>query len=262
MFTKATKSQARLRCACFGPAGAGKTFSCLRIAAGLAAATAGRVALIDTERGSASKYADRFEFDTCALDNRTIDGYLKALEAAAEAGYAVLIIDSLSHAWQELLADMNRIARARFGGNTWAAWSEGTPRQRRFVDALVQHPAHVLATIRSKTEWTQQTNERGKAEPVRVGLAPEQGKGIEFEFDLLLELNTDHTASILKDRTGKFQDAIIECPGEVFGAELAAWLAEGTPAPAPAPYTPTLPAIDQAMADLTDQLRGDQPQVF
>jgi hypothetical protein len=244
-FSPATKAQAKLRAALFGPSGGGKTFSALRIATGIG----GRIAVIDTERGSAAKYADRFTFDTCQLLDRTIEGYLVALDAAAKAGYDVIVIDSLSHGWQELLQEVDRLAKARFSGNTWAAWSEGTPKQRRLIDALTDFPGHVIATIRSKTEWNQQTDEKtGRLRPVRIGLAPEQGKGIEYEFDLLLELTTDHVGTVIKDRTGKFQDRIIEKPDEAFGRELAAWLAEGVPArppakpAAPAPESPKSPA--------------------
>jgi len=234
-FSPATKAQAKLRAALFGPSGSGKTYSALRMATGIG----GRVAVIDTERGSASKYADRFQFDACQLEDRTIDGYLAALDAAAKGGYDVLIIDSLSHGWQELLQEVDRLAKARFSGNTWAAWSEGTPKQRRLIDALTDWPGHVIATIRSKTEWNQQTDEKtGRLRPVRIGLAPEQGKGIEYEFDLLLELSTDHVGTVIKDRTGKFQDRIIEKPDEAFGRELAAWLAEGAPARPPAQAAP------------------------
>ncbi|MBM3892681.1 MAG: AAA family ATPase, partial [Verrucomicrobia bacterium] len=84
-FQSAVKSQAKLRAALFGPSGSGKTYSALRMAAGIG----GRIAVIDTERGSASKYADRFKFDTCQLADRTIEGYLAALDAAAKAGYGV-----------------------------------------------------------------------------------------------------------------------------------------------------------------------------
>lgn len=224
-FRKATKAQAKLRAALFGPSGAGKTFSALRIATGLG----GSIAFIDSERGSASKYADRFEFDVCDLANKTIDGYCKVIKEAGSAGYNVLVIDSLSHAWQELLEEVDQIAKSRYKGNTWSAWSDGTPKQRRLIDAILDFPGHVLATMRSKTEWTTSEGRNGKSQPVRVGLAPEQGKGIEYEFDLLLEINPDHMASVMKDRTGKFQDQIISKPGEEFGQQLAAWLSEGVP---------------------------------
>lgn len=222
-FRKATKEQAKLRAAFFGPSGAGKTFTALRVAKGLG----GKVALIDTERGSASKYADRFDFDVLELPEKDIDTYVAGMRVAARAGYDVLVIDSLSHAWQELLGEIDRLAKGKYKGNTWSAWSEGTPKQRQLIDALLDYPGHVIATMRSKTEWSQETNDRGKSRPVRVGLTPEQGKGIEYEFDFLLELSVEHMATVIKDRSGKFQDAMIEKPGEEFGTELAGWLADG-----------------------------------
>lgn len=240
MFRKATKQQVNLRGAIFGPSGSGKTFSCLRIATGLG----GKVAVIDTERGSASRYADRFTFDVCDLHDRSIDGYCEAINDAAAAGYRVLIIDSLSHAWEELRQEVEKIARAKYRGNTWSAWSDGTPMQMQFIDALLNFPGHVLATMRSRTEWTQETTDNGKTRPVRVGTGPIQGKGIEYEFDFLVELSAEHVATIIKDRTGKFQDQTIDKPGENFGKALAEWLKDGSPDPA------TTPASDEALATI------------
>lgn len=221
MFVKATKKQAKLRLAIFGPSGSGKTFSALRIAQGMS----DKIALIDTERGSASKYADRFNFDTANIEEATIDNYVNVINGAV--GYEVLIIDSLSHGWHELLQEVERIAKAKYRGNTWSAWSEGTPLQKKLVDAILDFPGHVIATMRTKTEWLVETTDKGKTKPVRVGLSPEQGKGIEYEFDMLIELTPEHFANIIKDRTGKYQDNTIEKPGEDFGKELINWLGSG-----------------------------------
>src|SRR3990167_2388765 len=251
-FTRATKSSAKLRLALFGPSGAGKTFTALRLAKGIG----GRVALVDTERGSASKYADRFEFDTLQLEDRTLAGYVQAVHAAAE--HDVLIIHSLTHGWRELLADIDKLARAKYSGNTWSAWSEETPKQMAFIDALLQFPGHVIATMRSKTEWAIEKDEKtGRTKPVRIGLAPEEGKGIEYEFDLLLELSPDHIGTAIKDRSGKFQDVIIEKPGEDFGASLAAWLSDGTP---PVPAKPA-PAASVAQAPATNGTKAKSSTV-
>lgn len=245
-FKKATKKQAKLRAALFGPSGSGKTFTALRIAKGLG----GLVALIDTERQSASKYSDRFEFDVCDLADRTIEGYCRTIREAQ--GYDVLIIDSLSHGWQELLEHVEKLAQAKYRGNTWSAWSEGTPEQRRLVDAILDFNGHVIATMRSKTEWTTAKQDNGKSAPVRVGLAPEQGKGIEYEFDLLLELTVDHVCNVLKDRTGKFQDQLIDKPGEDFGKSLSDWLSEGEPVKAETkPATPQLTDDEKKAANIT-----------
>jgi len=230
MFTKATKKKAKLRAALFGPSGSGKTYSALRMATGIG----GKIAVIDTEHGSASKYSDRFTFDVCDLkDDQSVHAYVATMAEAGKAGYDVLVIDSLTHGWQELLSEVEQIAKAKYKGNTWSAWSEGNPVQKALIKAILSYPGHVIATMRSKTEWNSTTDERGKVRPIRIGLAPEQGKSIEFEFDLLLEFNTEHMATVIKDRTGKFQDKIIEKPGEDFGKALADWLNEGELPPPP-----------------------------
>lgn len=246
-FKKATKKGAFLRAAIFGPSGAGKTYSALSIAQGMSGDS---VAVIDTERGSASKYADRFGFDVLDLADRSIEGYVEAINAAH--GYTVLIIDSMSHGWQELIQDVERIAKAKYRGNTWSAWSEGTPKQRMLVDALLDFPGHIIATMRVATEWTTETDSRGKGRPVRVGLKPEQGKGIEYEFDLLLELSPEHIANVIKDRTGKWQDELIEKPGVEFGKQLVAWLVEeGEPELPPKPQ-PSGPRVHPDLAQLIE----------
>ena len=246
-FKKATKVGCKARVALYGPSGGGKTFTALRIASGIVAAEGGRIAVIDSEHGSASKYADRFDFDTLQLERADIAEYLAAMKAAADSKY-VLVVDSMSHAWQELLAEMDRIKNSsRHRGNKWSAWSEGSPKQKMLVDAILSYPSHILATMRSKTEWTTE-KEGDKTKPVRVGLAPEQGKGIEYEFDMLIELDADHDGTVVKDRTGKYQDQTIKMPGEDFGRELVAWLSEGEPQAAargPAPTGPG-PGTDSA----------------
>lgn len=225
-FQRATKKKAKLRLALFGASGSGKTYTALRIAKGIG----GKVAVIDSERGSASKYSDRFDFDVVELDEQRIENYIGYINEAEKAGYEVLIIDSMTHAWQELLQEVEKIAQAQFKGNIWSAWSKGTPKQRSLVDALLNFNGHIIATMRSKTEWVIEQN-NGKNKPVRVGMSPEQGKGIEYEFDLLIEITPEHYGNVLKDRTGKYQDKTIEKPDEKFGKELAKWLSDGVEAP-------------------------------
>jgi hypothetical protein len=240
-FKKATKAAAKLRAAVFGPSGAGKTFTSLRTATGLA--NGGTIAVIDTERGSASKYSDRFSFDVLELEDKSVAGYVEAIRMAAAAGYSVLVIDSLSHAWETLCEEVEKLAKAKYRGNTWSAWSEGTPLQRKLVAAILDFPGHVVVTMRSKTEWTTVEDKSGRKAPQRVGLSPMQGKAIEYEFDLLLEISAEHIGTVIKDRTGKFQDKLIDKPGEDFGRELAAWLSEGVPA-APRPEPTAKPKPD------------------
>ncbi len=251
-FSKAMKEKSKLRLAVFGPSGSGKTYTSLRIANGIG----GDIALIDTERGSASLYADRFDFDVLELPDYNIDTYVAAINAANKAGYGVLVIDSLTHAWHDLLDEVNRLAKSKYRGNTWSAWSEGTPKQRRLVNAILQFDGHIIATMRTKTEWTTETV-NGKSRPSRVGTAPEQGKGIEYEFTLLMELTVDHIATVIKDRTGKFQDNTIDKPGEDFGEALKTWLSTGAePSKPQESNRKTLPPPEED----TDSPSGNRPQ--
>lgn len=248
-FKRADKSQSLLRLAMFGIAGSGKTMSSLRMAVGLAG-DKGKIAAIDTERGSISKYADRFQFDVLELTDPKIENYIEAMRLAASAGYNVLIIDSLSHGWQELLEEIDVLTKTKYKGNSMRAWSEGTPKQKRFINAILTYPGHVIATMRGKTEYVIEQRD-GKTDVKRAGLGAEQGKNIEYEFDLLMMMEDNHYATILKDRTGKFQDQIIKMPDEAFGKSIADWLKEGS-----APIKTTNPARD-AVKKAADKQEGD-----
>ena len=233
MFTPASKEATKLRVAILGPSGSGKTMTALRLAQGIG----GKIALIDSERRSASKYANHpkygLQFDTHNLPpgGQTVVDYITAISGAAEMGYEVLIIDSLSHAWQELVAEVELLAKSsRHRGNTFSAWSEGTPKQKRLINSILDYPGHVIATMRSKTAWAE-GEKNGRKSLERIGLAPEQGKGIEYEFDMLMEITPEHVATFLKDRSDMFQDKNFLNPGEDLGRQMAKWLEEAAPAP-------------------------------
>ena len=228
-FKKAERTQLYLRCAIFGPSGSGKTMTALRIAKGIADEMGVPFAVIDTESRSATKYADRFDFEVDDLKEKTVDHFIASMNAAKEAGYKILVIESLSHAWRELTEEVDRIAQSSASKNSFSPWAKVNLKQKRFIDAILNYPGHIIATMRSKTEWVIGERKDGKSTIERVGLAPEQGKGLEYEFDLLMEMNQTHHATITKDRTGKFQDSVIEKPGEDFGIALYEWLVSGKP---------------------------------
>lgn len=221
-FQKAQRKRAKLRLAVAGPSGSGKTTAALTIAKGLG----GRVAVIDTERGSASLYSDQFEFDTLELNPPySPERFIEAVKSAEKAGYDVLILDSITHEWNGSggCCDINEaLASAKYRGNTWSAWSETTPRHRAFLDALLQSPMHIIATMRSKTETVQ-----GEDKKVRkIGMKTEQRDGTDYEFTVLLELDhSSHIAAATKDRTRMFRDPHIVTPET--GEALLAWLNSG-----------------------------------
>ena len=237
-FTKATRKKARLRLALTGPSGSGKTMAALMIAKGLG----GRVAVLDTEHGSASLYAEpitlangtRFEppeFDALELTAPySPERYIEAIHAAARAGYDTLIIDSTTHEWSGsggCLEINDTVAAAKFRGNSWSAWNETTPRHRAFIDAMLQAPMHIIATGRSKTE-TAQTEENGRKKVVKLGMKTEQRDGFEYEFTAVLDLvHEGHYAIASKDRTGIFTGGDPKPISEETGQRLSAWLEHG-----------------------------------
>jgi Ni2+-binding GTPase involved in maturation of urease and hydrogenase len=242
-FAKAERTQLYLRCALFGPSGSGKTMTALRMAKGIAEKMGVPFAVIDTEARSASKYADRIQFVVDNLGKKTIDHYIASMDEAVKAGYKVLVIDSLSHAWRELTDEVDRITQASISKNSVLSWAKVNPKQKRLIEAILNFPGHIIVTMRSKTEWAIGVGKDGKIAPEKIGLAPEQGKGIEFEFDLLLEMDQKHNAAITKDRTGKYQDETIEKPGEEFGVALYDWLMSGAVVQ---PKTTTVPVQKSA----------------
>jgi len=223
-FKKAERTRLFLRCALFGPSGSGKTMTALRMAKGIAEKMNASFAVIDSEARSASKYSDRIPFDVENLNEKTVDHYIASMNAAKEAGYKVLVIDSLSHAWRELTEEVDKITQASVSKNSVLSWAKVNPKQKRLINAILNYPGHLIVTMRSKTEWVIGEGKNGKTAPEKLGLAPEQGKGIEYEFDLLVEMNQAHQAVVTKDRTGKFQDETIDKPGEDFGVALYEWL--------------------------------------
>ena len=230
-FKKATKQNATIKLAISGPSGSGKTFSALLLAKGLG----GKTALLDTEYGSASLYADKFEFDT--WDEQDPNGFppeyfIRVIKAAEEAGYNNLIIDSLSHEWSGrggCLELADAVARTKCKGNTYTAWKEITPRHDKLIEAIVGAKMNIIATMRAKTEYVLNKDERtGKSTPQKVGLGTVQRDGMDYEFTLMFELDRDsHLASAGKDRTCLFTD-----PGiitEETGKRILNWLSSGQP---------------------------------
>jgi len=247
---KAVKSMGRLRLALAGPSGSGKTLTAIKVASYIASRMGKRVLVIDTERASAAKYADLADFDVIELSETHHPGaYVEALKLAVESGnYAVVVIDSLSHAWvgkDGALALVDLAAKRSQSQNTYTAWRDVTPLHNALVDAILLCPIHVIATLRSKTEYVMEVNERGKSVPRKVGLAPIQRDGMEYEFDIFGDMDRDHNLMISKSRCFVLADKIINRPDEDFAKTVYAWLTEGQPI-VEAPATATASADAEA----------------
>lgn len=227
-FTKAERKKSKLRLALAGPSGSGKTYGALLVAKGLG----GKVAVIDTEKGSASLYSDLVDFDVLELEPPYSPGnYVSAVKLAEKCGYDVVIIDSITHEWTGSggCLEMNEeTAKAKYRGNTWIAWNDTKAKHRVFIDTLLSCQAHVIVTMRSKTE-TAQVEVNGKKQVQKLGMKSEQNDGIEYEFTTVLDLIHDGNFALpSKDRTGLFAT---DCNpfklSEDIGHKLAEWLDSG-----------------------------------
>ena len=240
LFHKATKTQKRLRLSLYGVSGSGKTYSALALAKGLG----GKVAVIDTERGSASAYASLFNFDTLEMQPPfSPAAYVAAIRAAEAEGYEILIIDSLTHAWSGAggaLEMVDNAAKRSQSGNSYTAWRDVTPEHNKLIDAIVGSKCHVIATMRSKAEYVLEDDNRGKKVPKKKGMAPIQRDGMEYEFDVVAEMTSDNEMVIQKTRCPELSGQVIAKPNGATSATLRAWLTDGAPyiaAPAPIPAT-------------------------
>lgn len=229
---KAERRQAKARVAFIGPSGTGKTYSSILFARGLAGPE-GKILLVDTEHHSGELYSHLTDYDYAEIEPPyETEKYLEAIQAAEENGYDVLILDSISHAWAGqggLLEQQDKVANR--SANKFSAWGEITPKHQKFVETILSADVHIIATMRAKTAYALIPDASGKTKPEKLGLAPVQREGIDYEFSLVLDIDRSHTAQASKDRTGLF-DTRLFCPSEAEGAELKAWL-EGAAAPAP-----------------------------
>lgn len=275
-FQQATRQRAKLRLALAGLAGFGKTYSALLIASILAEllrsqlGRRGRIAVLDTEHESASLYAmtdeqreqyaclsgqdaiaflsreHAFDFATQPLDNHSPRAYVDAIREAETEGFDIGIIDSLSHAWSGkngALEQKDSIA-AR-GGNSWTAWRDITPMHNALVDAMLSSRMHLMATLRQKMEYVQNT-ENGKTKIEKVGLASIQREGMEYEFTIFGDMEQGNAMRISKHRLPGVLSVgdVFERPGEAFARKIYGWLMSGAaPAAKPASVVTPPPAV-------------------
>ena len=252
---KAERKKAKLRLGIAAPSGAGKTYSALKLAFGIG----GKVGLIDTEHGSGDLYAHLGEYDIIAIEAPyTVAKYREAIKAFEEAGYNVIIIDSLTHAWAGeggLLDKQGKMADR--GTNSFAAWRTITPEHNELVDSMLRSPAHIIATMRAKQEYVLEVNDKGKQTPKKVGMAPVQREGMEYEFTIMLDVDMNHIASASKDRTSLFDGQFFKVTEDT-GKTLLQWLESGAE---PTPKQPQVNvaeeqlALENSVADLTLTLK-------
>lgn len=241
----AVRKGQKARLALAGPSGGGKTWTALEAATVLAAGEP--VLALDTERGSASLYADYYKFEVVEWDPPFDPRELATVIKEHADNYGAIVVDSLSHFWEAEggTRDIVDAAAARARGNSFAGWKEGTPAQNDMIAALLNAPCHIVVTMRSKTEYVLEQDSKGKQVPRKVGMAPIQRAGIEYEMTVTAELDYEHTLLIDKTRCHPLAGKMFKVGHTVEMAEtLRDWLGSAEPLAGPVEVAQITGALD------------------
>lgn len=217
------RKKAKIKMALQGSAGSGKTYSSLLLAQGLTNGDFSKIAIIDTENGSADLYAHLGNYNVLTLTPPfTPDNYIKAIDVCEKAGIEVIILDSISQCWDYLLDYHSSLA-----GNSFTNWAKITPLQKAFTDKILQSDAHIIATMRTKQDYVLNQKD-GKYIPEKVGLKAVQKDGLDYEFTIVFDVDIKHFAVSSKDRTGLFMGKPEFIINSATGRKILEWCNSGT----------------------------------
>ena len=220
---KATRKKAKIRLGLSAVSGGGKTYTAILIAKGLVADLS-KVAIIDTENGSADLYANLGDFNVLPLTAPfTLERYIEAIKSCEKAGMEVIIIDSISHEWDGKGGCLEIVESL---GGKYQDWAKVTPRHQAFIDAIVHSPSHVITTVRRKQDY-EMIKDGNKVRIEKAGLKEITREGFEYELTINLEMDTQHNATASKDRTQLFMNKPAFVPSEKTGELIAAWCEQG-----------------------------------
>ena len=240
-----------LRLAIAGTSGSGKTLGALMLACGLTQ-PGDRVVVIDTERKRSANHAKRmreefgFEYDVCDLRPPfTPSRYIAAINAQVEAGERIIICDSITHEWSGIGGILEGVDKMQASGrNRMQAWNVATPAHNRFIETMIASPCHIIATMRTKTAWDISKDGDGKTQVQKLGTTPMQREGMEYEFDVVLDVSAAprHAAGISKANVS-FADVLrdhLQVEHMItpqLGRKIIEWMVEPNPDDVP-PSTP------------------------
>jgi hypothetical protein len=220
---KATRKKAKIRLGLSAVSGGGKTYSAILVAKGLVGDLS-KVAIIDTENGSADLYAHLGDFNVLPLNAPfTPERYIEAIKSCEKAGMEVIIVDSISHEWDGKGGCLEIVESL---GGKYQDWAKVTPRHQAFIDAIIHSPSHVITTVRRKQDY-EMIKDGNKIRVEKGGLKEITREGFEYELTINLELDTKHNATASKDRTQLFMNKPAFVPSEQTGEMIAAWCEQG-----------------------------------
>jgi len=200
-----------------GSSGSGKTYSALLVAYGITNDW-NKIAIIDTENGSANLYAHLGDYKVLSLDVPfSPERYMEAISMCEKSDIEVIIIDSISHCWENLLA-----SHAAMLGNSFVNWNKITPRYNSFIQKILQSNCHIICTMRTKQDYNL-IEKNGKMTPEKAGTKVIMREGINYEFTVVMEMDLNHKAKVTKDRTGIFNGQLEFIPSAETGTIILDW---------------------------------------
>ena len=217
-----SRRQAKMRLGLQGCSGSGKSYSALLIAYGLTRDWH-KIAVIDSENGSADLYAGLGPYNVLPITDFTPETYIEAIHVCEKAGMEVIIIDSISQSWDNLLD-----YHASLQGNSFANWAKVTPRMNALVQTMLNSCSHIICTMRTKQDYVL-TEKNGKMVPEKVGLKAVMRDGIDYEFTLVFDIDIKHHAVASKDRTGLFMGKPDFTITPAIGETILRWCNAGSP---------------------------------
>jgi len=213
---QAERKDVNIKIAMQGRAGTGKTYSALLMAYGITGDWS-KIAVIDTESGSANLYAHLGNYNIIQLDVLSPENYINAIDMCEREGIEAIIIDSISHCWEYLLS-----CHAQMQGNSFMNWNRITPRYNAFIQKIINSNTHIICTIRTKQDYSL-IEKNGKLIPEKSGQKAIMRDGIDYEFTIVMNIDLNHHVSITKDRTGIFLSKPSFTPTIDTGKSIAQW---------------------------------------
>ncbi len=261
--SQATKEQGKLRMAISGPSGSGKTFTSINVLAHMGCK---KILALDTEHGSAAKYANEFPVKFDVIDNRYWQSnfdprrLIAVLKAVADK-YDGIVCDSLTAFWMgpggilslvDAAAKKAQVRTSKY--DSFGAWKEVDPIYAELIQTILSLPCHFVAGLRAKSEYDDVV-ENGKKKKVKVGMASQMREGFEYEFDVEGMMTMNHEFIVGKTRCRAIDEMIIPKPGANLAKPLMEWLTDGEPTaapvakPAPAPVAAVVTPAEKVTLD-------------
>ena len=221
---KAQKKKVKLKVGLSGASGFGKTYSALLMAHGVTGDWT-KIAVIDSENGSADLYSDLGAYNTLTLSAPfNPERYIEAINMCENAGIELCIIDSITHEWDGVGGCLN--IQEKLGGK-YQDWAKVTPRHKMFINAILQSPMHIFTTVRRKQDY-EMIKEGNRTKVQKIGTKEITREGFEYEITLNFEFTNDnHLVKASKDRTGLFMNKPEFIITSETGKKLLEWANSG-----------------------------------